>query len=130
MSNRPVRVARMIQRDVAALLSTDFSQDLPFMVTVTNVRMTRDLSIAYVYVTIMGSSDAEKQAAFRHLTDMTPKVRAALASTVRHQLRKVPDLKFFLDNTLEESKKLDDLFAKIRAERAERNPVADSDAEA
>ncbi|MEM6647628.1 MAG: 30S ribosome-binding factor RbfA [Bacteroidota bacterium] len=130
MSNRPVRVARMIQRDVAALLSTDFSQDLPYMVTVTSVRMTRDLSIAYVYVTIMGNTDAEKQAAFRHLVDMTPKVRAALASTVRHQLRKVPDLKFFLDNTLEESKKLDDLFAKIRAERAERNPVADPDAEA
>lgn len=130
MSNRPVRVARMIQRDVAALLSTDFSQDLPFMVTVTNVRMTRDLSIGYVYVTIMGKSEAEKQAAFRHLVDMTPKVRAALASTVRHQLRKVPDLKFFLDNTMEESKKLDDLFAKIRAERAQRNPVADPDSEA
>jgi len=120
----------MIQRDVAALLSTDFSQDLPFMVTVTNVRMTRDLSIAYVYVTIMGSTDAEKQAAFRHLVDMTPKVRAALASTVRHQLRKVPDLKFFLDNTLEESKKLDDLFAKIRAEREQRSPVPNPDADA
>ncbi|GAB5519260.1 MAG: 30S ribosome-binding factor RbfA [Rhodothermales bacterium] len=120
----------MIQKDVAALLSTEFSQDLPFMVTVTSVRMTRDLSIAYVYVTILGQTESEKQAAFRHLGEMTPKIRTALASTVRHQLRKVPELKFFLDNTLEESKKMDDLFAKIRAEREERTSATGSDADA
>ena len=46
-------------------------------------------------------------------------MRKALAGRVRHQMRRVPELKFFLDDSAHDSKKLDDIFAKIRAERGE-----------
>lgn len=120
MSIRTERVARLIQREVAGLLQSEFSENLPSMVTVTNARVTKDLSIAYIDASVMGANAAEKQAAFRQLEDLTPQIRTALAQNIRHQVRKIPELKFFLDDSLEQAQKMEDLFARIREERAHR----------
>ncbi|RMF63919.1 MAG: 30S ribosome-binding factor RbfA [Bacteroidetes bacterium] len=125
MSIRTERVARLIQREIADLLNTEFADQLQQMMTVTGARVTRDLSIAYVYVSILGETDAMKQAAFRHLQGMTPQIRAALASRIRHQVRQIPELRFFLDDTLEQAQRIEDLFARIRAERERRSPESD-----
>lgn len=118
MSIRTERVAKLLQREIADVLSKDFGQQL--MVTVTGTRVTKDLSIAYVYVSVFGNTPEQRQAAFRHLQEQTPQIRTALASRIRHQLRIVPELKFFLDESLEEAKRMEDLFDAIRAERARR----------
>ncbi|HET6566817.1 MAG TPA: 30S ribosome-binding factor RbfA [Rhodothermales bacterium] len=120
MSIRTERVAKLLQREVADILQTEFSQQLPSMITVTDARVTKDLSIVYVYVSIFGENVGQRQAAFKHLEDLTPQIRSALAGRVRHQLRAVPEIRFFLDETLEKSRKLDDLFDRIRAERERR----------
>lgn len=120
MSIRTERVAKLLQREVADILQTDLSQQLPTMVTVTDARVTKDLSIAYIYVSVFGENTGQRQAAFKHLQDLTPQVRGALAGRVRHQLRAVPDIKFFLDESMERSRKLDDLFDRIREERERR----------
>ena len=120
MSIRTERVARLVQRDVADILSNELAGELRSLVTVTGVRMTNDLGIAYVYVSVMGAAPAQRTAAFRHLQELTPAVRSALAARMRHQLRTMPDVRFFLDETLEKAAHMDDLFARIRAERAGR----------
>jgi len=120
MSIRTERVAKLLQREVADILQTDLGQQLPTMVTVTDARVTKDLSIAYIYVSVLGETSAQRQAAFKHLQELTSQVRSALAGRVRHQLRVVPELKFFLDETLEKSRKLEDLFDRIREERERR----------
>ncbi len=120
MSIRTERVAKLIQREVAGLLGTEFSEQLQPMVTVTGARITKDLSIAYLYVSIFGESASERKATFKHLESLTPKVRTALASRIRHQLRTVPEIRFFLDESQIEANKMEDLFEKIRAERARR----------
>ena len=120
MSIRTERVAKLIQREVAGLLGTEFSEHLQPMVTVTGARITKDLSIAYLYVSVFGESAAERKATFKHLESLTPKVRTALASRIRHQLRTVPEIRFFLDESQIEANKMEDLFEKIRAERARR----------
>lgn len=120
MSIRTERVAKLLQREVADILQTEFGQQLQSMITVTDTRVTKDLSIVYVYVSIFGENPGQRQAAFKHLEDLTPQIRSALAGRVRHQLRVVPEIRFFLDESLQQSRKLDDLFDRIRAERERR----------
>ncbi|MEX1055656.1 MAG: ribosome-binding factor A, partial [Rhodothermales bacterium] len=64
MSIRTERVAKLLQREIADILQTEFSEQLPGLFTVTNVRMTKDLSIAYVDVSVYGQELTQRQAAF------------------------------------------------------------------
>ena len=119
MSIRTERVAKLLQRDIADVLSKEFDQQL--MVTVTGVRVTKDLSIAYVYVSVMGTTPEQRQATFMHVREQTPQIRAALANRIRHQVRIIPELRFFLDESLEQAEHMESLFDRIRAERARRD---------
>jgi len=120
MSIRTERVSKLLQREVADILGTEFADYLPSMVTVTGVRMTKDLSIAYVDVSVMGANAAQKNDAFQHLQTLTPQVRSSLAERIRHQMRAVPELRFFLDDSLERAQRMETLFSRIRAEREHR----------
>ncbi|MFW5955341.1 MAG: 30S ribosome-binding factor RbfA [Rhodothermales bacterium] len=120
MSIRTERVARLIQREVADLLQTEFAEQLPSLVTVTSARVTKDLSIAYVYVSVYGETSAQRQSAFRHLEELTPQIRGSLARRIRHQVRAIPEVRFFLDESLEQAQKMETLFDRIREERERR----------
>ena len=90
------------------------------MYAVTNVRVTKDLGIAYVDVSIYEQDVEQRHAAFQHFTDLTTEVRSVLAGRIRHQLRAVPDIRFFLDESMHGSKRMDEIFEQIRAEREHR----------
>jgi ribosome-binding factor A len=120
MSIRTERVAKLLQREIADILQTEFSEQLPGLFTVTNVRMTKDLSIAYVDVSVYGQELSQRRAAFRHLEELTPQIRSTLANRIRHQVRGIPEVRFFLDESIQEAKRMDELFERIRAERERR----------
>jgi ribosome-binding factor A len=120
MSIRTERVASLFQREIAQILGTEFSDQLHPMVTVTGVRVTADLSIAYVDVSVMGDSQGQKQAVLSKLKDLTPRVRKSLGRAIRHQVKSIPEIRFFLDETLEHASRMDELFGKIRQERSHR----------
>ncbi len=120
MSIRTERVGKLLQREIADILQTEFAEQLPAMYTVTNVRMTKDLGIAYVDVSVYGDELSQRKTAFRHLADLTPQIRSALADRIRHQVRSIPEIKFFLDESIHEAKRMDELFDRIRAERERR----------
>lgn len=120
MSIRTERVSKLLQREIADILQTEFSEQLPAMYTVTNVRMTKDLGIAYVDVSVYAKELAQRKDAFRHLQELTPQIRSALADRIRHQMRVVPEIKFFLDESIHDAKRMDELFDRIRAERERR----------
>ena len=120
MSIRTDRVGRMIQREVADLLQQDFGEASQSLVTVTGVRMTDDLGTAYVDVSVLGATEAQRKAALARLDGQAPDIRYALAQRIRHQLKRMPDLKFFLDEGPQRRERMDDIFAQIQAERAER----------
>ena len=124
MSIRTDRVASMLQRDMADILSKEYADQLKPMVTVTGVRVTNDLSIAYVYVSVMGDNSDQKQALIGHLKDLSPHIRTSLAKRTRHQLKAVPDIRFFLDETLDEAARLEELFGRIRDEREGQDAVS------
>ncbi|NBB99789.1 MAG: 30S ribosome-binding factor RbfA [Bacteroidetes bacterium] len=125
MSIRTERVAKLIQREVAKLLSTDFADQVKPLVTVTDARVTKDLSIAYVYVSVMGDSSEQRETTFKRLESQLPELRSALASRVRHQLRIVPELRLFLDESLQRAERMENLFDRIQAERERRNSSTD-----
>ena len=127
MGIRTERVSKLLQREIADILQTEFSEQVPAMVTVTNARVTKDLSIAYVDVSVYGQEPAQRQAAFRHLEELTPQVRASLAQRIRHQVRVIPEVRFFLDESLQRAEHMNDLFARIRAEREGRESGAADD---
>ena len=120
MSIRTERIAALVQREIADLLNTDFAEQVQPLVTVTNARVTPDLSIAYVYVSIYGDTHVQRTDALQHLRTLIPDLRQALAGRVRHQLRNVPELKLFLDESLQHAQEMEDLFERIRDERKRR----------
>lgn len=129
MSIRTERVAALVQREIAQLLQTEFAEEVQPMVTVTHVRMTKDLSIAYVHVSVLGETEAQRRDAFRHVEALKPELRSALASRVRHQLRTVPELRLFLDESAQHAQRMEDLFDRIREER-DRRDGGEAEAEA
>jgi ribosome-binding factor A len=122
MSIRTERMARLVQREVAELLNNEFFEASQSLVTVTGVRVTKDLGIAYVDVSVLGEDPARRKIAFRRLEDITPQVRQALAQRIRHQVRRIPEIKFFLDETQQRAARMEELFDQIREEREERSP--------
>jgi ribosome-binding factor A len=117
MSIRTERVSSMLQREIAGILASEYGDILLPMVTVTVVRVTRDLSIAYVYVSVMGDGKEIKDSVLAQLLKYTSRIRKSLASNIRHQLKGVPELRFFLDDTIETTMRLDELFGQIHAEK-------------
>ena len=129
MSIRTERVARMIQREVADLLQNEFHEASHSLLTVTDTRVSKDLGIAYVNVSVLGDTVAQRQAAFKRLDALTPQIRQALAQRIRHQVRRIPELRFFLDESQQKVAHMDQLFARIQAERAERATDDEADGE-
>ena len=108
---RQLKVAREIQRDLAEIIR---GKGMAFfggaMVTVSEVRMSPDLSIAKVYVSIFPS---EKQAPVMGiLADNNRLLRGELGHQIGKQLRIVPELDFYLDTTLDYAQHIEELLKK------------------
>lgn len=84
------------------------------LVTVTGVKMTPDLLVAKVYISVYGTEN--KQEVILELEDNYPHLRQALASKVGKQMRRVPELEFFLDDTVDEMYRVDALLNRVHDE--------------
>ncbi len=120
MSIRTERVAALVQREIADLLNTEYAEQVQPLVTVTDARITPDLSIAYVYLSVYGDTHVQRSDALEHLRTLAADLRQSLAGRVRHQLRTVPEIKLFLDESLQHAQHMEDLFDRIRDERKHR----------
>jgi len=126
MSIHAERVAELVQREVARILQREYADQLQPMVTITRARMTGDLSIAYVYASVLGDTSEEREATFKQLKSLAPEIRDQLASRIRHKVREIPELKFFLDESLQRAKRMESLFDRIQEERERRTGSDDS----
>ena len=102
------KVERLIQKELSLIFQQNtFIEQRNVLISVTVVRISSDLSIARVYVSIFPDDLAEK--VLEQITENTGKIKCELGNKVRNQLRKIPDLKFFIDDTLEYASKIDNL---------------------
>jgi len=115
ISKRSQRVASLMRREIADILIREFPSKS--MVTLTGVRITRDLSIVCLNVSILVDSPVERLEIFKELSSHIPKIRKFLALRVRHQMRSVPQIKFFLDSYEENARRMDELFDQIENQK-------------
>jgi ribosome-binding factor A len=85
------------------------------MVSISSVKITPDLLEARIYVSFFQVKDTE--AVLKKIEDRSWEVKKELASRVRQQLRRIPELKFFQDDTLDNVFKMEELFKKINEEK-------------
>lgn len=99
-STRQQKIGRQILRDMSDILSKEAASLLGgAMVSVTLVRMSPDFSLAKVYLSIFPFN--KKDIVMESLEANNPMIRKALGIRVKHQLRHVPELAFYVDDSLE-----------------------------
>lgn len=81
------------------------------LVTVTRVNMSPDLGTARIYLSVYNTDN--KDSVLQHLEHHLQKLRQGLAFRMRRHVRKIPYLELFLDDTLDEMYRLNQLFNKL-----------------
>lgn len=119
MSIRTERVAAVIQQDLGKILQKNYQPTGSF-ITVTRVDISPDLQNASIYISVYAPGKDEP-AIYKHLIVQTVEIRKTLASKIRHQLRRIPELHFQQDRSAKHAQKMENLLAEIRDERESRN---------
>jgi ribosome-binding factor A len=82
------------------------------MVSISLVKVTPDLLEARIYFSVFNAAD--KEIVLKKIQDRAWEIKKELAASVKHQLRRIPELKFFLDDTLDNVFKMEELFKQIK----------------
>lgn len=100
-SNRQKKIAGVLQNDLAVVLQNMLRErgQLGIIISVTKVSVTTDLGLSKVYVSVFPSEKATKIVA--ELNTNKPFIKNKIAQKTKHQLRKMPDLFFYNDDSLE-----------------------------
>ena len=113
MSNRPDRVANLLQREVAEILERRMRDPrVGSMVSVTDVEVTRDLSFARIYVSVLATG-AERDRMLHALQSAAGWVRHELSP--RLGLREVPEIRFELDPSVERGARVDSILRRLES---------------
>jgi ribosome-binding factor A len=113
MSIRTERVASQIKRDLGPILQ-GYQQGS--IITITSVKISDDLMLVRVYLSIYAPG-TDIEPVFDYITEKTPVIRSELAALMRHQLRRIPEIHFYLDDTADYVNKIESLFKKIQEQR-------------
>lgn len=106
-SGRAARVASQIQRQLALIFQNEIQDPRLQFVTISDVRMNRDLSVAKVYVTRLTLEESDDDALLKALAQAQGRIRTLLAK--RLTLRLTPNLQFNVDHLIEKSNRLEAL---------------------
>lgn len=113
MSIRTERIASQIKRDLGPILQ-GYQQGS--IITITSVKVSDDLMIVKIFLSVYyPQGDAEQ--IFEFVQNKTPQIRSELAALMRHQLRRIPEIHFYLDDTADYVNKIESLFKKIQEQR-------------
>jgi ribosome-binding factor A len=123
-TKRQKQVAKHIQKelgdiflkDMKSLLSGDF-------VTITDVKISPDLSIARVYLSFL--KGAQKDQMIKDINENSKKIRGIFGTKNKNQLRIIPHFNFFIDDTAEYAQKIESLFANLHIPPASEEETAE-----
>lgn len=120
-TNRQKKIGSVLQNDLANVLQNMLREagQMGIIISVSKVSTTTDLSIAKVYVSVFPADKAV--AIVTELNNIKPKIKHQIAQLTKNQLRKMPDLTFYNDDSLEYIDKID------KAVRGEDNPLKNPD---
>ncbi|MFM6953724.1 MAG: 30S ribosome-binding factor RbfA [Sphingobacteriaceae bacterium] len=114
-SKRQQKFAGVIQQDLAELFQREGMNFLPnTLVTITKVRVTPDLAIARVFLSFFNTADTAL--ALGTVKAHASEIRYKLGAKIKNQVRIVPQLEFFVDDTNAYVEKMDELFDQLSKE--------------
>lgn len=110
-TNRQQKISRLLQKELSEIFRKDgYIYVSGRMISVSKVAVSPDLGLAKVYLSIFPSAKASED--LHKIKDNTQRIRYSLGKIVGKQLRVVPDLAFFLDDTLDYIEHIDGLLDK------------------
>ncbi len=116
-SIRQKQVGELIRRQFSTVLNTEGKYIYGYepLVTITDVKMSPDLGLAKIYLSVFNMLN--KQEIILLLEEQVSKLKHALHSRISKQLRIMPELRFYLDDSLDEAFKMDQLFKRLHEEK-------------
>lgn len=106
-TTRQNRIARLLQKELGDIFLLQTKSMPGTLISVSAVRISPDLSIARVYLSVFPSERAGELV--KNVNGNMKAIRYELGTRVRHQLRIIPELKFFVDDSLDYLEKIDSL---------------------
>ncbi len=112
-SKRQLQVTELVKRNFGILLQQEggliYGHEV--LVTVTSVKMSPDMSIAKIYLSVYNTEN--KQAIILQMENNYHQLKQAFVQRVRKHMRRIPELNFYLDDTLDEMYRLNSLFDRL-----------------
>lgn len=112
-STRQAKIARLLQKELSEIFRRQTAKTRGVLVSVSSVRVSPDLSLAKAYLSVFPT--AKSQEMLQSINASARTIRYELAQIVRHQLRKTPELAFYLDDSLDYIQNIDNLLAEDAA---------------
>lgn len=106
-STRQNKIARLLQKELSEIFLLQTKAMHGVLVSVSAVRISPDMSVARVYLSVFPSDKSDEMV--KNINDNMRSIRFELGTKVRHQLRIIPELKFFVDDSLDYIEKIDSL---------------------
>ncbi len=107
-TTRQNKISRLLQKEISEI----FQREMLFsggLITVTKVKITSDLSIARIYLSIFVTGSTKKEAILEKITISKSEIRKKLGIRVKNQLRIIPNLEFFVDDSLDYIENIENL---------------------
>ncbi|TPN87673.1 30S ribosome-binding factor RbfA [Aquimarina algicola] len=120
-TNRQKKIAGVLQRDVADVIQLALREAgvHGILVSVTKVNVTTDLSLAKVYMSIFPHKEGET--VLKEVNAVKSQIKHQIAQRTKNQLRRMPELSYFIDDSLEYISNLEE------AVKGKENPIHDRD---
>lgn len=104
---RQNKIARLLQKELSLIFQAQTRQMRGTMVSVTRVKVSPDLGICTAHLSVFPSEKGEE--ILNNIRNNDKQVRYELGTRVRNQLRIIPELRFFLDDSLDYIERIDEL---------------------
>ena len=109
-TTRQAKIARLIQKELSEIFRQQTAKTHGVIVSVSAVRVSPDLSIARVYLSVFPSEKAPEL--IESINKSAKTIRYELGTRIRNQVRIIPELRFFIDDSLDYIERIDELLKK------------------
>ena len=116
-SNRQKKMGKLILKEMSELFQRDFPLTNGAMMTIHVVRVTTDLAIARLYISVF--PDGKGQETIDYLLENKREIRHLLGRRIRKQVRHIPELQFYLDDTLQAAEQIGELISGVLNEEGD-----------
>lgn len=105
-SNRQKKIGQLLQKELAEIFRKQSAESgKGFLISVTEVRVSPDLSVAKTYLSIYPKEYRDQ--IFKEIESINPQIRKILGNNLGKHLRQIPFLAFYLDTTLDRAEEID-----------------------